>query len=143
MQQQLRGRLRERNGGEGEAPSLSKAVEEPNQEAINYEQRGSCKSIYWIRGSRVSFLSLPATARTITGEHSKQDPRYRQKPTFFPIFANPYGSYLLCSPVNTYRIVVYLYIPILYHTRVKKSHTPWDDFPQRFSPKQGRHTRPG
>ena len=36
---------------------------------------------------------------TITGGHSKQDLRYKQKPTYFPIFTNNIWSYLQWSPV--------------------------------------------
>ena len=51
-----------------------------------------------------SLRPLPGTAveknkTAITGDHSKQDLRYTQKPIYFPILTNNIWSYLLWSPV--------------------------------------------
>ena len=38
-------------------------------------------------------------SRTITENHSNQDPRYSQKPIYYAILANQIWSWILCSPV--------------------------------------------
>ena len=43
----------------------------------------------------------------ITGEHIKQDPRYRQKPIYLAIFTNNILSYLLYPPRNSRNELLY------------------------------------
>ena len=61
--------------------------------------------LYYVRPSSLSpsysrnWYLRPGGAYSITGEHSKYDKRYTQKPTYFPIFTNNIWSCLLWSPV--------------------------------------------